>query len=253
MDRRSFLAVAGAAMGAGVPLAAFSQGLVGASLTQHELFAALPSPQPGDWSRVIMGSGVQYDKQIGFGVETTPSGDLAFVETQIGEAGGIACNPNTLKKTYLREKRFGSLVTEFSVAAIVAHSGNMLTRWADVAGGQTQSPHDAKMRLLDVAYLYDERKMTIRSVAVRPLRVGGVVHDTTHVVAEFSPGERLTQVELWHTPRVPFGVARYRATVRELEPFDFTLRTYGRSFKTALVTPLAQLRDMTPDGIAVAP
>lgn len=253
MDRRSFLAATAAAMSAGLPANAFSKDLVGASITQRELFAALPSPQPGDWSRVIMGSGVQYDKQIGFGVEDTPDGNLYFVETQIGEAGGIACNPNTLKKTYLREKHFGSLVTELSVAAIVAHSGNMLTRWADVAGGQTQAAHDAKMRLLDVAYLYDERKMTIRSIASRSLRVGGAVRDTTHVVAAFAPGERLTQVELWHTPGVPFGVARYRATVRELEPFDFTLRTFGRTFKTALATPLAQLRDMTPDGIAVAP
>lgn len=253
MDRRSFLTIAGAALAAGVPLAAHAEALVGRSLTQRELFAALPEPRPGDWSRVIMGSGVQYDKQIGFGTESTPDGDLLFVETQIGEAGGIACNPNTLKKTYLRDKAFGSLVTEFSVAAIVAHSGNMLTRWADAAGGQEQAPHDAKMRLLDVAYLYDERPMTIRAVAARSLRVDGIVHETTHVVGDFPAGERLQRLEVWHTPAVPFGVARYRATVRELDPFDFSLRTYGRTFKTALATPLAELRAITPDGIAVAP
>lgn len=252
MDRRSFLTLTSSALAAGLPLAVHADALVGRSLTQRELFAALPAPKPGDWSRVIMGSGVQYDKQMGFGVERTSDGDRLFVETQIGEAGGIACNPNTLKKTYLREDRFGSLVTEFSVAAIVAHSGNMLTRWADVGGGQTQAAHDSKLRLLDVAYLYDERKMTIRSVAARPLRVGGRLHATTHVVAEYPAGERLTRLELWHTAAVPFGVARYRATVRELDPFDLTLRTYGTTFKTALASSLEQLRAMTPDGIAVA-
>lgn len=253
MDRRSFLSLTAAACAAGVPLAARASDLVGRTLTQRELFESLPSPQPGDWSRVIMGSGVQYDKQMGFGTEKTPEGEMLFVETQIGEAGGIACNPNTLKKTYLSEKHFGSLVTELSVAAIVAHSGNMLTRWADTEGGQVQAAHDAKLRLLDVAYLYDPRKMTIRSVSAKPLRVGMALHETTHVVGDFPAGERLTRLEIWHTPAVPFGVARYRATVRELDPFDFALRTYGRTFKTALSTPLAQLRAMTPDGIAVAP
>lgn len=253
MDRRSFITLASAAFAAGVPLAAHADALVGRTLTQRELFAALPAPQPGDWSRVIMGSGVQYDKQIGFGVEKTPDGDALFVETQIGEAGGIACNPNTLKKTYLREKHFGSLVTEFSVAAIVAHSGNMLTRWAEVGGGQIQAAHDAKMRILDVSYLYDERPMKIRAVAAKTLRFNGIDHDTTHVVGDFPAGERLVRLEVWHTAGVPFGIARYRATVRELDPFDFALRTYGRTFETALATPLAQLREMTPDGIAVAP
>lgn len=252
MDRRSFLVLATAAIAAGQPLAAHADALIGRSLTQREFFAALPAPQPGDWSRVIMGSGVRYDKQMGFGLEKSAAGDLHFVETQIGEAGGIACNPNTLKKTYLRERHFGSLVTEMSVASIVARSGSMLTRWADVDGGQTQAAHDAKMRLLDVAYLYDERKMKIRSVAPRSLRLGGAIHETTHVVGDFPPGERLERLEIWHTTAVPFGVARYRATVRELDPFDFTLRTYGRAFKTALAIPLAQLRAMTPDGITVA-
>jgi len=253
MDRRSFLALSSAAIAFGVPLAAHADALVGRTLTQRELFAALPSPQPGDWSRVVMGSGVQYDKEIGFGSEPTPDGDVLFVETQIGEAGGIACNPNTLKKTYLREKHFGSLVTELAVAAIVAHSGSMLTRWADLGGGQRQAARDAKLRLLDIAYLYDPRRMTIRSVRSQALHVGTVLHETTHVVSDFPSGERLQRLEIWHTPAVLFGIARYRATARDLEPFDLALRTYGRAFKSALATPLAQIRAITPEGIAVAP
>ena len=233
------------------PFAVFAEAFVGRTITQRDLFATLPKPRAGDWSRVVMGSGVQYDKQIGLGVEHDPqTGEsLLYVETQIGEAGGIACNPNTLRKTYLRDAHFGSLVHEASVRAILAHSGNMLTRWADIDGGQTQDPHDAKLRLLDVTYLYDERPMRIRSVTGQRVRVGATMHPGTRVVAEFPAGERLQRLDLVHTEAVPFGVARYQATVRELDPFDLVLRGYGRNFKTGISTPLALLRPMTQSGI----
>jgi hypothetical protein len=253
MNRRSFLAATGAALAVGTPLFAMADALVGRSLTQDELFATMPAPKPGDWARVIMGSGVQYDKQMGFGVEKTADGDLLFVETQIGEAGGIACNPNTLKKTYVREAHFGKLVTEMDVYAIVARSGNMLTRWADIGGGQTQSPRDGKLRILDVSYLYDRRPMTIRSVSRKPLHVAGKLRETTQVVADFPAGDRLRRLEIWHSPLVPFGVARYRATVADLEPFDLAMRTYGETFHTELTTPLSLLRPLTQSGIAVDP
>lgn len=252
MIRRQFLSAAAATVAvAASPFAALAEAFVGRTITQRDLFATLPRAQPGDWSRVVMGSGVQYDKQIGFGSERDPQSgaSLLFVETQIGEAGGIACNPNTLRKTYLRDARFGSLVREAPVLAIVAHSGNMLTRWADIEGGQTQDPHDAKLRLLDVAYLYDERPMRVRSVTPQRVRVGATLHDALRVVAEFPGGERLQQLEVVHMPAVPLGVARYKATVRELDPFDLALRQYGRGFKTGITTPLALLRPMTQSGI----
>lgn len=252
MNRRRFLISAAATCGYVVsPFATLAASLVGRTITQADLFATLPKPHPGDWSRVIMGSGVRYDKQMGFGRELDPHGGASslFVETQIGEAGGIACNPNTLKKTYLREAHFGSLVTEAAVLAIVAHSGNMLTRWADVGDGQTQAPHDAKMRLLDVAYLYDERPMRVRSVTAQSVRVGNVRHAATRVVATFPAGERLQRLEIVHTPAVPLGIAAYTATVRELDPFGLALRSYGRGFKTGITTPLALLRPMTQSGI----
>ncbi len=252
MNQRLFLTASAAAGATAMsPFAARADAFVGRTLTQRELFATLPKPAAGDWSRVIMGSGVQYDKQMGFGVERDPQSgaSLLFVETQIGEAGGIACNPNTLKKTYLRDAHFGSLVTEAPVLAILAHSGNRLTRWADIGGGQTQEPHDAKLRLLDVSYLYDERPMRIRSVATQSVRIGGIVHAATRVTADFPAGERLERLDVLHAAAVPFGVARYRATLRELEPFDLALRDYGRKFKTGIVTPLALLRPMTQSGI----
>ncbi|GAC1624536.1 MAG: hypothetical protein NVS4B5_16600 [Vulcanimicrobiaceae bacterium] len=251
MNRRHFLGAAAASTVVASPFAALAEAFVGRTLTQADLFATLPKPATGDWSRVIMGSGVQYDKQIGFGTERDPQGgaSLLFVETQIGEAGGIACNPNTLRKTYLRDAHFGSLVREASVLAIVAHSGNMLTRWADVGAGQPQEAHDAKLRLLDASYLYDARPMRVRSVSSEIVRVGGRAHTGTRVIADFPAGERLRALEIVHTPAVPFGIARYKATVRELDPFGLALRSYGRDFKTGIATPLALLRPMTQSGI----
>ncbi len=253
MNRRALLISAAATACASIisPFAVLAETFVGRTLTQRDLFATLPKPTAGEWSRVIMGSGVQYDKQMGFGLERDPhsGASLLFVETQIGEAGGIACNPNTLKKTYVRDARFGSLVSEASVLAIIAHSGNMLTRWADVGDGQTQNPHDAKLRLLDVTYLYDERPMRIASVTSQRVRVGMASHPATRVVADFPAGERLERLEIVHTAAVPLGVARYKATVRELDPFALALRSYGRNFKTGIATPLALLRPLTQSGI----
>ena len=252
MNRRRFVIAATATCGfVATPFATLAASLVGRTITQADLFATLPKPEPGDWSRVIMGSGVQYDKQMGFGRESDPHGgpSLLFVETQIGEAGGIACNPNTLKKTYLRGERFGSLITEAPVLAIIAHSGNMLTRWADVGDGQSQAPHDAKMRLLDVTYLYDERPMRVRSVTAQTVRVGNARHAAMRVVADFPAGERLQRLEIVHTPAVPLGIAAYTVTVRELDPFGLALRSYGRNFTTGISTPLALLRPMTQSGI----
>jgi hypothetical protein len=253
VKRGNFLAVLASAAAAAVPLHAFADSLVGARLTQYDLFAALPVPGNGDWLRVVMGSGVQYQKQIGLGIERGLTGDRRlFVETQIGEAGGIACNPNTLKKTYLREPHFHALISPYPVLAMIARSGNTITRWADVEDGQTQNPADARLRLLDAAYLYGNEPLTIRSLEPATLHITGVAHATTHVVADVAPGSRLRRVELWHTPRVPFGVARYRATVSDFDPFELALGSYGAAFRTDLPQSLETLRAMTPDGMNVS-
>jgi hypothetical protein len=252
MKRRFFLTALAGATAAAAPLHAFARTLVGARLTQHDLFAALPVPSDGKWLRVVMGSGVQYQKQIGLGVEHAQNGDRLFVETQIGEAGGIACNPNTLKKTYLRSANFHALIDPYPVLAMIARSGNTITRWGDLEGGQPQNPADARLRLLDVAYLDASAPLTIRSLKPATLHITGVAHETTHVVADVDRGSRLRRVELWHTPSVPFGVARYHATVDDLDPFVLALGSYGAAFRTDLPQTLETLRAMTPDGMNVA-
>ena len=250
MNRRSFATGLCAAVTFGMPFAAAAASLVGKRTTQVDLLAAMPSPGNGDWIRLTLGSGVMYGKQIGFGAEETHDGrSLLYVESQIGQASG-ACNPNTTRKTYLKAAHFGALLSEYAVLASVARSGNMITRWADAEDGQPQSSRDARLRLLDAPYVYDDRPLTIESVGTERLHVDGRTHDTTKVVASFAgdTDARLQRIQLWHTPAVPFGVAKYHAVVRDLDPFELTLETFGRSYKPDLGMSLDAIRSMTSGG-----
>jgi len=248
MRRSSFIGSLGAGIALGLPFRAAAAALVGTRTTQLDLFSSLPKPGDGQWLRLTLGSGVLYGKQFGFGSETTQAGDvIPYIETQIGQASG-ACNPNTTRKTYLKTAHFGTLITEYRVLASVAKSGNMVTRWADVDGGQTQSPQDARLRLLDASYVYDSQPLTIESVTRDVVRVAGETHETTRVAASYSPESRLQSIELWHTPNVPFGVAKYRATVREMAPFEVALAEYGKRYKPELALSLDAIRSMTIGG-----
>ena len=213
-----------------------------------------------------MGSGVDYQKQIGAAIESTEHGDLIYYETQVGTPGG-SCNPNTMKRTYLRGTRYASLFAQAPIAAEVANSGTTLTRWSDTGGGQTQDAMDAKLQLLDASYLYDDRPLRIVSAAKESVQLpvsnpysgsadssrGALhAHETTHVTGDFSPPydakHRLTRVEIWTAPDVPFGVAKYRAIAKGLEPFELRLYSYGTRFKTDLAMSLQTIRAVTPSG-----
>lgn len=255
MHRRSFVAGSGSAAAlALVPGAAWADFTQRRATTQQALFDRLPPPQTGEWVRIIMGSGVDYQKQIGLGTESTEHGELRFVETQIGVPGG-SCNPNTLKRVYLRGARFGSLVAQEPVLANVANSGTTLTRWGDVAGGQSQQSSDARLRLLDAAYLYDPRPCRVTSVSPETLSLPFGRIETSHVVARFDPpydGEhRLTTIELWAAPELPYGVAKFRATAAGREPFELHVFSHGRGFRSDLHMSLDTLRAITPDGTHV--
>jgi len=92
MDRRRFLDCAFAGAGTTGIWAALLAPAVAGVTTQRALFAALPRPKPGDWVRFVMGSGVEYQKQVGAGSEVTEHGALMYYETQVGTPGG-SCNP----------------------------------------------------------------------------------------------------------------------------------------------------------------
>ncbi len=268
MNRRQFaLGTIAASAVAAVPFEAFAATfMLGGRATQQSLVDALPKPARGQWVRFILGSGVEYQKQIGAAIETTEHGDLLYYETQVGSPGG-SCNPNTMKRTYLQGKKFTSLFDRAPVAAAVANSGTTLTRWGDLQGGQTQAPRDATLELLDSSYLYDDRPARVISAKKATLHLPassaysgsaessrGSLHpiETTHTVAEFArPYEakhRLTHLELWTSPAVPFGVVRYRALVRDGDPFELRVYSYGTHFKTDLAMSLETIRNVTPDG-----
>ncbi|GAC1312142.1 MAG: hypothetical protein NVSMB19_26460 [Vulcanimicrobiaceae bacterium] len=270
MQRRHFLesALAAGALSA-LPRETLAALAPGARTTQAALFAALPRPQTGDWVRLIMGAGVDYQKQIGAAVETTEQGELRYFETQVGTPGG-SCNPNTMKRSYLQGAAFPSLFDRTAVVANVANSGTTLTRWSDTAGGQTVAPADAKLQLLDASYLYDDRPLRIVSstpatvaLPARGAYAGsadasrGRLHgvEATHTVATFAPPSdathRLQRIELWTSPAVPFGVVRYRAIARDLDPFELRLYAFGTRFKTDLAMSLQTIRSITPDGTHV--
>ncbi len=270
MRRRTFLesSFAAATLGA-TPIRASSAGIVTSHVTQASLFAALTRPTSGAWVRYIMGAGVSYQKQIGTATEIAERGQLIYLETQVGTPGG-SCNPNTMKRTYLAAKAFPSLVDRTRVVANVANSGTTLTRWADLSGGQTVLAQDATLQLLDAAYLYDDRPLRVVASTKAMLEVPGALAyagsedsragkpraiATRHIVAEFHPSDdakhRLTKIELWTTPDVPFGVVKYRAYARDLDPFELRLYAYGTRFKTDLAMSLETIRSITPSGTYV--
>jgi hypothetical protein len=224
---------------------------LGAVTTQQRLFAHFAPPRTGDWVRLVMDSGVAYQKQIALGVEAAGGEDLLFVETQIGMPGG-QCNPNTLKKTYLRAARVTSLLATYPVLAYVAFSGTIVTRWGDVGGGQTQSGDEARLRLVDAKHVYDPRPCTVVATRGETVRVRTGAYATTRVSAAFAPGPResLERIDLWTNPRVPFGVVRYRAQLRGLPPFEIELDSFGRGYRSDLAMSLQTVRAMTPSGMA---
>jgi hypothetical protein len=252
MKRAEFasLLVAGATA---VPIWALARRLEGTTTTQPELFAALPRIAAGQWTRIILGSGAEYQKQIGAGIETDATGKTRhFLELQVGSPGG-SCNPNSMRKAYLRANRFGSLFDRYPLVANVGQIENLFYRYGDVRDGAHGPKADATLRLLDMSYLYDSRPMRIISVAPQTIHSANRNITATHVVAEFNAASggrpyRMRRMELWHHPAFPFGVVRYRATLTELEPFNAHVYSFGERFASLLPLSLDRVRAMTPNG-----
>jgi hypothetical protein len=253
MNRASFVAgtAAFASLAAASSLPAFASTLTGTT-TQGDLFASLPHGRPGQWTRVILGSGATYQKQIGLGTEIDRTGrSRLYVETQVGMPGG-SCNPSSMRKAYLREAAFGSILHGYSLLANVGRTENMVYRYGDDVPGGTSAASDSILHLLDEPWLYDSRPLRIKSAKPERIHIASAMHDTTHVVAEFSKPrtakERLERVELWHSPDFPFGVARYRATLRGLEPFELHVYSHGVRFTSLLAMSLDEVREITRNG-----
>jgi hypothetical protein len=252
MDRAGFVAALGAAaLATQTHGAAFAR--EGDVTTQRALFARLPRPAVRDWTRIILGSGAVYQKQIGAGEEFSANGTRRlYYELQVGSPGG-SCNPSTMRKAYLRDATFGSLFDTYSLISNIGRTENMVYRYGDVTGGNLQQqPGDTTLRLLDEDYLYDPRPLRIVSVSRQRIHVASTDFDATHVVGEFmgtpTKRQRLKRIELWHSPLFPFGVARYEATVAGLDPFRLHVFSHGHDFASLLSMPLEKVRAITRNG-----
>lgn len=217
---------------------------VGAQLSLAEMLEPYPAAASGDLLQYELGFGAAYDKQIGFGHETNGDERLIFVESQVGN-GDHACNPNTLKKVYLKSHDVSDVFTPYPALTYVTRSGNMLTRWGDGVG-----PNASAMLLLDAKTLYDPRRATIRRVAPAMVNVAGRAIATTHVSATYpsASGQQLRSVEVWLSPAIPLGLVQMTATAPDVEPFHLSVYKYGRHFKTELALSLTTIRALTPTG-----
>ena len=253
MNRSAFLASTGALALAAPRLARAATLREGDLTTQGALFDSLPRPVVRDWTRVILGSGVAYQKQIGVGEEVDANGKrLLYYELQVGSPGG-SCNPSTMRKAYLKANTFGSLFATYPLISNIGRTENMVYRYGDVVGGATrQERGDTTLRILDEDYLYDPRPLRIVSIAPARIHVSSTDLVATHVVGEIVGGatvkRRLERIELWHSPLFPFGVAKYRATVLGLEPFEMRVFSHGTDFETLLTMSLDKVRAITKNG-----
>lgn len=252
MNRSTFIAGAAAVVGFTPAIVRATPAIEGEMLTQAAVFGSLPRPKPGEWTRMLMGIGAVYQKQIGVGIETAADGtQRKFYEMQVGSPGGD-CNPNSLRKAYLKSSNYGSLIDVYPLISNIGRTANLVFRYADVTDPGKDDAEDTRLRLLDQKLLYDGRAMRIVSVAAARIVVAGRTVETTHIVGQYArsekPGELLRRIDLWHTPAFPFGVAKYRATLTDMDPFELQVYESGRAYVSDLKMPLERVRAITQDG-----
>lgn len=236
MKRNDFLALG---------MGAFASSLFPLNALAWQPYIALPAARTGLWVRYIMGFGVPYQKQIGFGIERTPIAQRYFIETQVGLPGG-SCNPNTMKKAYLRTRTFGNLTQVYGVEAYVSRSSTLVMLDED------QPP---PLRLLDSTHLYPKGTGTVTKQVASTVNVPRhaahqsedsiVVAKTsvacTQCAARFDD-PLLKELEIWTSSGVPLGIGRMRANVAGMPPFELTVDSYGYDFHTGIADSLEAIR-----------
>jgi hypothetical protein len=243
MDRQEFLSLIGAGVALGaLPAVAHAAAEIqqGERVSQTELFSSLPIAKPGLWVRYVMGFGIPYQKQIGFGIEETPIATRYFIETQVGMPGG-SCNPDSVKKAYLKTRDFGGLIEVYRVYAYVARNNNMLLYDED----------STPLLLLDSRHLYNDAPCTVGAVTSETVSVpghpvkqseGSIVvarghAPATRCAARFSTGG-LRELRVWQSESLPLGVAKIEARVDGMDAFALALDSWGTDFHTNIPEPL---------------
>lgn len=236
MKRNDFLALG---------MGAFASTLFPLEALAWQPYAVLPAARAGLWVRYIMGFGVPYQKQVGFGIERTPIAERYFIETQVGMPGG-SCNPNTMKKAYLRTRTFGNLTQVYGVQAYVSRSSTLVMLDED------QPP---PLRLLDSVHLYPKGGGTITKQGASTVSVPRqAVHQSENSIAVQKAAVACTQcaarfddpllkeLELWTSSNVPLGVGKMRARVSGMPPFELAIDSYGFDFHTGITESLEAVR-----------
>jgi hypothetical protein len=208
-------------------------------------YAVLPAARAGLWVRYVMGFGVPYQKQIGFGIERTPISERYFIETQVGMPGG-SCNPNTMKKAYLRTRSFGNLTQVYGIEAYVSRSSTL------VMLDQDQPP---PLRLLDSTHLYPKNGAAVTKNVSSTVNVPRqAVHQSENSIVVAKTAVRCTQcsarfddpllkeLELWTSSTVPLGVGKMRARVGGMPPFELAVDSFGFDFRTGITQSLDAIR-----------
>ena len=231
MNRAAFTAsLAGcAATGALRPARAAAAALaaappaVGAQTTLDALLAGMPPVAPRAWVQYVMGSGVRYLKKIGYGRERTSLGTLAFIETQIG-SDEATCNPNTIKKGYLKTGRYGDLLQPHDISRYVMKAGTTFLL-VNATGADT-------LWLLDEDNLYSAHQARVVDVGSETVAMRRRTFATRRVSLAFSGGgnQALRAMTLWLTPAIPNGIAKLRATTAGGDPFDLRIDAFGDGY-----------------------
>jgi hypothetical protein len=223
MNRSDFLALTAAAGGTG-----FSLG----GPTLDSLLATMPAFVNGSWLECTFEVEPKYGKRIGFGLEHTTLGTFRTIETQIG--GTVdACNPNTLRKSYLGAPAYGNLLEPHEVRYIALRAGPTYL----LAPG---TKADA-LWLLDTDTLYTSQHATIVAQSDERVPLQNRHLPTKRVTLKFR-GSGLHQMTIWLARSIPGGVARLEASSGQ-DAFAMYLNSFGSNYVTLVDQSLDMLRN----------
>jgi hypothetical protein len=242
LSRGRALAAIAALAASALPSRAFAERISRAALAD-----ALPAASAGTWVRYIVEFGASYQKQIGFGIERTPVATRYFVESQVGMPGG-SCNPDTIRKAYLRAGAFAGVLTSDPVTTYIARANNMLVTYDD------SSP----LRLLDVRALYADVDGTLSQQPATARVPSGAAaqsqgslsvayHHAAATRALFRPDSGpLRSLEIVRVEGVPLGLASLEASIAGAPAFSLRLDSYGHDYQTEIADSLDAIRAEQP-------
>jgi hypothetical protein len=237
MRRAHFLTVSSGAAAAvaagGFPiLAAASSALAGLAPTLNGLLAPMPAFARGQWLQYSFESAPAYVKRIGFGIEHTSAGTFHTIETQVGGTE-YACDPNTIKKSYLSAPAYGNV--------LAPHDVRFLTVKAGVSFMLAEGTKEDALWLLDTDAVYSTHTATIAAESSETVAVKHTSVQAKRLTLKFGGGP-LRTMTIWLAPSLPGGVARLEASVSGQDPFAMRLHAHGAGYQSLVTESFDELR-----------